>query len=101
MNIKKIIRATTLFSLFLIPLTSLHADELDKVWETSGFNMPESAVYDARTNIIFVSNVHGQPPKKDGIGYISTLRPDGKVIQLKWVEGLHAPKGMVISGNKI
>ncbi len=98
---KVIIHAITLFGLFLIPLTSLHADELDKAWEVSGFNMPESAVYDIRTNIIFVSNVHGQPPKKDGVGYISTLRPDGQIIQLKWVEGLHAPKGMVISGNKI
>ncbi len=101
MKITRIVRAVAFFSFFSIPLASLHADNLDKTWETSGFNMPESAVYDSRTNIIFISNVHGQPNGKDGVGYISTLRPNGEVIQLKWVEGFHAPKGMIVSGDKI
>ncbi len=101
MNIKKIAHAVTFLSFFSMPFASLHADNLDKAWETSGFNMPESAVYDSRTNIIFVSNIHGKPNEKDGVGYISTLRPDGEVIQLKWVEGLNAPKGMIVSGDKI
>ncbi len=101
MEIKKMVRAVNLFCLCLVPFSFLQASEPEMAWEISGFNMPESAVYDSRTNIIFVSNVHGKPNGKDGVGYISTLRPDGRIIQLKWVEGLNAPKGMIVSGDKI
>lgn len=71
------------------------------VWEASGFMTPETAIYDARRNIVFVSNVNGDPNVKDGNGFISTLRPDGTLIQLKWVEGLSAPLGMVLAGDRI
>ena len=40
------------------------AGEPKKVWEASGFMMPESAVYDARRNIVFVSNINGPPNEK-------------------------------------
>jgi sugar lactone lactonase YvrE len=101
MKINKNISAVIIFCLFSIPCSSLYASEPELVWEVSGLNMPESAVYDSRTNIVFVSNIHGEPNAKDGVGYISTLRPDGSVIQLKWVEGFHAPKGMIVVGDKI
>ena len=101
MKIKKTIPAAILFYLFTMFFSSLYANELKLVWEVSGLNMPESAVYDSRTNIIFVSNIHGKPNEKDGVGYISTLRPDGSVIQFNWVEGFHAPKGMIVVGDKI
>ncbi len=101
MDIKIAIRAVTLFCFFSLPLSTVYAGDPEMAWEVSGFNMPESAVYDSRTNIVFVSNIHGKPNEKDGIGYISTLRPDGQIIQLKWVEGLHAPKGMIVVGDKI
>lgn len=101
MKIKKTIPAAILFCLFTMLFSSLYASEPKLVWEVSGLNMPESAVYDSRTNIVFVSNIHGEPNAKDSVGYISTLRPDGSVIQLKWVEGFHAPKGMIVVGDKI
>ncbi len=76
--------------------------EPEMAWEASGFMTPESAVYDAKRNIVFVSNANGNPNEKDGNGFISTLRPDGTIIQLKWVEaGLNAPLGMVLAGDKI
>lgn len=82
--------------------TAAMADEVRKVWEASGFMAPESAIYDAKRNIVFVSNINGDPNVKDGNGFISTLRPDGTLIQLKWVEaGLNAPLGMVLAGDKI
>jgi len=31
---------------------------------------------------------------KDGNGFISTISPEGKMINYQWVEGLNAPKGM-------
>ena len=75
--------------------------EPKKLWEATGFMTPESAIYDARRNIVFVSNVNGDPNVKDGNGFISTLRPDGTLIQLKWVDGLNAPLGMVLAGDRI
>jgi DNA-binding beta-propeller fold protein YncE len=72
-----------------------------QVWETAGFENPESALYDAATKTIYVSNVAGSPPDKDGNGFISKLSPDGKVTALKWVTGLDSPKGMAIVGGKL
>ncbi len=77
------------------------SDEARKVWEASGFMGPESAVYDAKRNIVFVSNINGDPNVKDGNGFISTMRPDGTIIKLKWVDGLSAPLGMVLAGDRI
>ena len=76
-------------------------DEAIKVWEASGFMGPESAVYDAKRNIVFVSNINGDPNVKDGNGFISTMRPDGTIIKLKWVDGLSAPLGMVLAGDRL
>lgn len=75
--------------------------EIKKVWEVSGFMGPESVIYDSKRNIVFVSNINGDPNVMDGNGFISTLRPDGTIIKLKWVDGLNAPLGMVLSGDRI
>jgi sugar lactone lactonase YvrE len=77
------------------------SDEPKKAWEASGFMAPESVVYDVKRDIVFVSNINGNPNDKDGNGFISTLRPDGTIIKLKWVDGLNAPKGMVLAGDRI
>jgi hypothetical protein len=75
--------------------------ELEKKWELSGFNNPESIVLDETKNLLYVSNVNGAPTDKDNNGYISKVSTDGKIITQKWIEGLHAPKGMVISKGKL
>lgn len=75
---------------------------LAKVWTASeGLKTPESVLYDAKTNQIYVSNINGQPSVKDGNGFISVLSPDGKVIQSEWVTGLNAPKGQAIYNGKL
>jgi hypothetical protein len=49
-----------------------------------------------------VSNINGKPVDVDNNGFISELSPDGKVTNLKWIEGgknkvtLNAPKGMAL-----
>ena len=69
-----------------------------KVWEVSqGLAQPESTFYHAGTDTIYVSNVAGEPLKKDKTGWISTLSPEGKVTAEKWCDGLDAPKGMAES----
>ena len=66
------------------------------VWEVAeGIQTPESVCYDPTSKVLFVSNIGtGGPTGKDGDGFISQLGLDGKVLALKWVTGLDAPKGM-------
>ena len=70
------------------------AAEPEKVWEASGFEAPESALYDAERGVIYVSNVAGEPNAKDGRGFISTLSPEGEVQEMEWATGMNAPKGL-------
>ncbi len=72
-----------------------------------GFATPESVEYYADQDVYLVTNINGSPFDADDNGFISKLSPDGKVIDLKWIDGandkveLHAPKGMTIIGNKL
>lgn len=75
--------------------------EAKKLWETTGFKNPESALFDAGSATLFVSNVNGEPTGKDGNGFISKVSPDGKITTLEWVTGLDAPKGLALSGGKL
>jgi sugar lactone lactonase YvrE len=78
-----------------------------KVGETPNLQGPESARYDRDLDVWFVSNVNGDPGKKDNNGYISRLRPDGTPYNLKYIEGgkkgvtLNAPKGLALSGDTL
>lgn len=70
-----------------------------------GLKTPESVLYVPDEDIYLVSNVNGGPSDADGNGFISKIAPDGKVIELKWIDGtkpgvnLDAPKGMAIAGD--
>lgn len=72
-----------------------------KLWESTGFANPESALYDSKAGVLYVSNVNGEPPGKDGNGYISKVGLDGKVINEKWATGMDAPKGLALAGGKL
>jgi sugar lactone lactonase YvrE len=73
----------------------------EPVWEATGLMAPESAVYNATSNILYVSNINGGPMDRDGNGFISKLSLDGKVVEAQWVTGLNAPKGMVLHGERL
>ncbi|HEY0351027.1 MAG TPA: hypothetical protein VGC48_02845, partial [Gemmatimonadales bacterium] len=83
------------------------AAQFRKVGETTNLQGPESARYDRDLDVWFVSNVNGNPGKKDNNGYISRLRPDGAPYNLKFIEGgkkgvaLNAPKGLAINGDTL
>ena len=91
------------FSLALCLLfNSLNGAELKKLWNTKPvLKTPESVNYDPERNVLYVSNINGNPTEKDGNGFISKLSLDGKIIKLKWVTGLNAPKGAAIYDNKL
>ena len=97
--VKKII-----FSFFIIALSaSLNAKPiLNKLWETKAdFKLPESVVYDKKNDILYVSNMQDDPFKKDKNGFISKVDLNGKILKLKWIKGLNAPKGLAISKGKL
>jgi sugar lactone lactonase YvrE len=72
------------------------------VFHTTGFQTPESVLYDDVNDRYLVSNINGKPTDADNNGYISVLGTDGKVVTEKWIEGgknkvtLNAPKGLGI-----
>lgn len=86
---------------FVATTIMAQAPQAHKKWELSGFNNPESIVKDGLNNVLYVSNVNGVPTDKDSNGFISKVSVDGKMITQKWVEGLNAPKGMVIYKKKL
>jgi sugar lactone lactonase YvrE len=75
--------------------------KIDKVWESPAeLKTPESVIYEPNENVLFVSNIDGQPDAKDNQGFISKASPlNGSIIELNWVTGLNAPKGMAITNN--
>lgn len=73
---------------------------LEEVWSTDTlFRIPESVCYDPARKVIYVSNIDGDPAAVDGNGFISKLHPDGTLIELEWIKGLNAPKGMGVFTN--
>ena len=77
------------------------AAEPSEVWRAEGLSNPESVVLDPAANILYVSNVAGEPAAKDGKGFISKLSPDGKIVTLEWTTQLNAPKGMALVGERL
>jgi len=80
----------------------VESTKINKLWETpNDLKNPESVAYASEQNVLFVSNVNGKPTQKDQNGFISKVSPsNGSIIELNWVTGLNAPKGIAISNNK-
>jgi hypothetical protein len=96
---KNLFKTTLALSLSAISMTFAQKAEL--AWETEGFKNPESVIYHAPKNILFVSNVNGAPTDKDNNGFISKVNAQGKIVDSMWVKGLNAPKGMAIYKNNL
>jgi hypothetical protein len=75
-----------------------------------GFRTPRSVLHDPVADVYLVSNVNGDPAgaDDDDNGFISRISPDGKVLDLKWIDGadsdalqLSAPMGMALSAGRL
>jgi hypothetical protein len=70
-----------------------------------GLSTPESVEYYPAEDVYLVTNINGSPFESDSNGFISRIKPDGSLIDLKWIDGtrdgvtLNAPKGAAIKGN--
>lgn len=86
----------------LFGLSAQAQHKLEKIWETDSIiNLPESVLPDTKAGILYVSIMGNSSDQKDGIGGIGKLDMNGKVIDLEWVNGLNAPKGLAIHGNTL
>lgn len=91
----------TSICLAVFGVAAVPATQAGEIWRASGFEQPESALFDAANKRIIVSNIVGNPGKADGNGYLSVLSLDGKIVTQHWTDGMDAPKGMAISGGKL
>jgi hypothetical protein len=75
--------------------------KISKLWETrNDLKNPESVAYAPKQDVLFVSNINGIPNQKDQNGFISKVSSsNGSIIELNWVTGLNAPKGVAISNT--
>jgi sugar lactone lactonase YvrE len=90
----------TLGALALAATAQAQAHKLTKVWETeAALKTPESVRLDAGRQVLYVSNIDGEPWAADGKGSIAKLGLDGQVIAAEWVTGLDCPKGLALSDD--
>ena len=75
--------------------------EISILWESpDDLKNPESVVYAPKQDVLFVSNIDGKPDQIDQNGFISKVSPsNGSIVELNWITGLNAPKGMAIYNN--
>jgi sugar lactone lactonase YvrE len=73
-----------------------------------GLRAPEAVRYDPAADVYFVSNWNDGPASAlDDNGFISRVRPDGTVDQLRFIAGgaggvtLHAPRGLALVGDTL
>ena len=90
----------------LFGLVALYAQaqerKLELLWQTDSIvAIPESVLYDAKGNILYVSLIDGNPWIADGKGGIGKLSTDGKLYDSIWITGLNAPKGMGLYGTRL
>ncbi len=74
--------------------------KLTELWSTDTImQTPESVLYDVKNEVLYVANMNLATEEDDG--FISRLNADGTVIELEWITGLKAPKGMGITDGKL
>jgi sugar lactone lactonase YvrE len=72
-----------------------------KTATVSGFQTPESVLWDSTLDVYFVSNINGNPTAKDRNGFISVVDPAGTMRDSTFIKGLNAPKGMAVIGDTL
>jgi sugar lactone lactonase YvrE len=96
------VTATLLAALGAAQPAAAQVGGYEKAWKTKGFSVPEGVVYAPRLDAFVVSNIAGGAPlEQDGDGFLSRLSLDGEIVDLRFVEGLDAPKGMAIVGSTL
>ncbi|MDQ8204032.1 hypothetical protein [Pelagicoccus sp. SDUM812003] len=63
---------------------------------------PETILYDAKRDLLLVSNFDLSTPNEElGTDFITCLELEGRIAELKWLDGLSSPLGMEIFQDKL
>ena len=76
---------------------------LKEKWETpTTLKEPESVLFDAKANVLYVSNINDPQAGKDGNGSIGRISLDGKVLEVEWaIGGMDSPKGLGLLDDQL
>jgi len=89
------------FFLVMCAASAAHAVELEQLWTLDGFSNPESVALGPDGETLYVSNVAGDASAMDGEGFISRATLNGEMLEVRWADGLNAPKGIAIEGGHL
>lgn len=70
--------------------------QLTEIWETKDLPTPESVLYSAKDDILYVSLIDGEAMGKDGKGGVAILNLDGSIKTKDWITEMDAPKGLAL-----
>lgn len=92
----------TVFAILLATASLARAEPpaLKPAWLATGFSNPEG-VAEAPDGALFISNVAGEGEVRDGNGFISRVSKSGEVLELRFIAGLDAPKGMAVHDGRL
>jgi hypothetical protein len=102
--------ATIALSIYFVAASAFAQDwKVASDKSVGGFKFPESAAYDAKGKVLYVGNFGGEkldPGGKDGLGYISKVSLEGKVLEERALAGtaetpMNKPKGIWIHGERL
>jgi hypothetical protein len=84
-------------------LWAADARKLESLMVLEGLRTPESVlVYKTeKETLLFVSEIEGEGAVVDGKGGIAKLNAAGEIIDIDWVRGLNAPKGLAYFGDSL
>ena len=102
-------RCAAVFLLAVIAQSASAQWRISSDQAVGGFKFPESAAYDPKGKVLYVGNFGGEklaPAEKDGLGYLSKVGLNGKVIEervfpAKDGEKMNKPKGIWIQGARL
>jgi sugar lactone lactonase YvrE len=78
-----------------------------KVAEIDSLQTPESVLWDSTQDVYFISNINGNANAKDNNGFISRVKPDSGVENLRFIAAgqngvtLNGPKGLALHGDTL
>lgn len=77
--------------------------QLELLWQTDGFRVPESVLVHQQQDdkFLFVSEIDGEGNVADGEGGVALLNTDGSMREHNWLRGLNAPKGLAEYQGKL
>jgi DNA-binding beta-propeller fold protein YncE len=94
-------RPAIIATLLIVPLLVVSLSQALAL-QVTGLKNPAGFVVDPTTGAYYLSNQNGGPNDRDNNGFITLLDQEGKILNLKFIEGgldgvtLHAPKGLAI-----